>query len=59
MNFNSDITKEFKDKIKKLKNHNDLYYNQDKPSISDAEYDHLKKELFKLENKYEFLKSLK
>ena len=51
MNFNSDITKEFKDKSKNLKNHNDLYYNQDKPSISDAEYDNLKKELFKLENK--------
>ena len=56
---NSDITKEFKEKLKKLKKHNDLYYNQDKPSVSDAEYDNLKKEIFYLENKYDFLKKLK
>ena len=56
---NSDITKEFKEKLKKLKKHNDLYYNQDKPSVSDAEYDNLKKEIFQLENKYDFLKKLK
>ena len=35
------------------------YYNQDKPSVSDAEYDNLKKEIFYLENKYDFLKKLK
>ena len=59
MKSNFDITKEFKEKFKELKKHNDLYYNQDKPSISDAVYDSLKKNLFTLENKYKFLSKLK
>ena len=44
-------------KIKKeLLRHNDLYFNKDKPSISDAVYDDLKKEALDLELKYPFLK---
>ena len=35
--------KEFKELIKELKKHNFLYFNQDEPLITDAEYDALKK----------------
>ena len=38
------IVKNFKKKIKILKKHNDLYFNYDKPRISDSEYDKLKNE---------------
>ena len=34
-----------KKKISILKKHNHYYYNQDKPKISDGDYDELKKEL--------------
>ena len=44
-----DITKKFREKIEKLKEHNDLYFNQDNPKISDSSYDKLKKELIELE----------
>ena len=54
-----EITKKFKEKIEKLKEHNDLYFNQDSPKISDSSYDKLKKELIEFENKYKFLKKLK
>ena len=56
MKINTDITKQFKEKIKNLKKHNDLYYNQDNPQISDAEYDDLKKELLELEKNRPYLK---
>ena len=58
MKINSDITKQFKEKIKNLKKHNDLYYNQDNPQISDAEYDDLKKELLELEKKKTLFKKV-
>ena len=48
MKVNSEIIKRFKEKIKNIKEHNDLYYNQDNPQISDAEYDYLKKEILEL-----------
>ena len=35
-----------------IKKHNDAYYNQDAPTISDAEYDKLFKELKSLEAQY-------
>ena len=54
-----DVIKTFKKKIKEIKFHNNLYFNQDNPGISDIEYDNLKKELINLENKYLFLKNLK
>ncbi len=52
------IIKEFKNKLKILKDHNNSYFNLDKPKISDADYDEFKKEIFDLEKKYEFLKKL-
>tara|TARA_Y100001958_G_C21238627_1_gene565711 strand:- start:259 stop:2292 length:2034 start_codon:yes stop_codon:yes gene_type:complete len=51
--------KEFKDKIQELKRHNHFYFNKDKPKISDAKYDELKKEIITLENNYDYLKKLK
>ena len=52
------LLKEYKQKILDLKKHNNLYFNQDSPKITDQEYDALKNELIKLENKYLFLKNL-
>ena len=52
------LLKYYKQKILELKKHNNLYFNHDSPEITDQEYDALKKELIKLENKYSFLKSL-
>ena len=51
------IVKNFK-KIKILKKHNDLYFNYDKPRISDSEYDKLKNEILELEKKHPYLKDL-
>ena len=53
------LIKHFKEKIKEIQKHNHFYYNNDKPKISDADYDKLKKEITQLEENYEFLKSLK
>ncbi len=50
------ILKKYNSKIKELKRHNELYYNQDKPLISDADYDEIKKEVLELEKKFKFLK---
>ena len=50
------ISKLHQSKIKSLKKHNNLYYNNDSPIIDDFEYDKIKKELLELENKYPFLK---
>ena len=52
------LIKEFKKKIKELLKHNNLYFNKDKPIISDAEYDDLKKNLLTLEASNKFLKKL-
>jgi DNA ligase (NAD+) len=52
------LIKEFKKKIKELIKHNNLYFNKDKPIISDAEYDDLKKNLLTLETSNKFLKKL-
>ena len=48
----------FKKKINLLKKHNKFYFNDDKPIISDAEYDNLKKEIIHLEKTNSFLKEL-
>ncbi len=53
-----EIEKQYKQKVKDLKNHNKHYYEKDNPKISDAAYDKLKQEIFSLENKYIFLKKL-
>ena len=52
------LIKNYKKKIAELKKHNDLYFNQDKPLISDQDYDKLKNELIKLENNHNDLKKL-
>ncbi len=51
--------KDFKKKIQELKKHNHSYFNKDKPNISDADYDRLKKEIINLESANDFLKELK
>jgi len=51
------IKKKYLEKIKLIQKHNELYYDKNKPSVSDQKYDVLKKEIINLENKYEFLKS--
>jgi len=48
------LINEFKKKIKIIKEHNNLYFNQDNPKISDAEYDNIKNELIDLEKKINF-----
>ena len=52
------IIKTFKKKIALLRKHNNYYYNEDSPKISDTSYDDLKKNLLKLENDYPFLKKI-
>ena len=45
------ILDNYKKKINLLKKHNKLYFTKDRPSISDSEYDQLKKEILELEKK--------
>ena len=51
------IEKGYKNKIKLINKLNKFYYNKSKPIVQDFEYDELKKEIFSLEKKYDFLKS--
>ena len=44
-----------KENLKIIKKHNKNYYINDKPEITDAEYDQIKKEAIKLEKKHSFL----
>ena len=50
-----EITKVYVEKVGVLKKHNQAYHNKDKPSITDLEYDNLKKEILNLEETYSFL----
>ncbi len=50
------IKKKYYSKIKELIKHNKLYYEQSSPSISDSQYDKLRKEIIDLENKFSYLK---
>ncbi len=52
------IINTFKKKVKNLRKHNQLYYLKDKPKISDAAYDQLKKDLLDLEKKNPYLKNI-
>ena len=52
------IEKLYKEKISILKKHNNYYYNQDKPKISDKDYDDLKNEIISLEKNNLFLQKL-
>ena len=54
---NNSLKKKYNSKIKELISNNFLYFEKNKPKISDAEYDDLKKEIIDLEKKYPFLKS--
>ena len=59
MTLKSKIIDNYKKKVDLLKKHNKLYFDQDNPKISDAEYDNLKNEIKKLEKNNAFLKKLK
>ena len=47
----------YKKKLKKFHEHSKSYYEKNNPIITDTDFDHLKKEILELENKYVFLKS--
>ena len=51
------VQKKYLEKIKLYQKYNRLYYNDDKPIVTDQTYDILKKEIIDLENKYKFLQS--
>ena len=52
-----EINKNYLKKIKLIKKYNELYYNKNRSTISDYEFDILKKEVLELEKKYSFLKN--
>ena len=58
MDQKSKIIETYKKKINLLKKHNKSYFDNDNPIISDSEYDNLKKEIFNLEKKNNYLKKL-
>ena len=49
------IKKEYVNKIKTLKKHNEIYFSKNKSTITDKEYDELKFSILELEKKYNFL----
>ena len=54
----SEIINKYKNKIENLKKHNNFYFNDDNPKISDAKYDLLKQEISKLEKEFKYLRDL-
>ncbi len=52
----NEIKKIYKKKINQVIKNNKLYFEKNKPQISDADYDKLKSEIFELEKKYKYLK---
>ena len=58
MSSKNEIITKFKKLISTLKKHNKSYYVDDAPKITDAEYDLLKKKIFKLEQENQFLKKI-
>ena len=54
---NDKIKEEYLRKIKILQKHNKLYYEKSEPTISDKQYDILKKEILDLEKKFKYLNS--
>ena len=55
---NNEIKKKYNIKVKELKLHNKLYFDKNKPKISDFDYDQLKKEILDLEKQYSFLDNI-
>ena len=53
----NDIKKYYNKKIRELRKHNELYFDQSSPKISDKEYDEIKREILNLEKKYSYLTS--
>ena len=53
------IQDQYQKNIDLLNEYNRLYYDKNKPKVSDYKYDELKKTVLELERKYKFLKSLK
>ena len=54
-----EVQKKYNKKIKLINGYNKYYYNESSPLVSDKEYDEVKKDIFLLEKKYEFLNSKK
>ena len=52
-----EIEKVYNKKIKELKKHDEAYFKDDAPIISDEDYDHIKREIITLEKKYNYLKN--
>ena len=52
-----EIEKKYLEKANQLKKYNKTYFELDNPTISDAEYDVLKKEILNFEKKYVYLKT--
>ena len=52
------IIEKFKKKVEIFKEHNKNYFSKDKPTISDSEYDKLKKNILKLQKDHPFLKKI-
>jgi len=50
------VVKNYLKKIRLFEKHNKSYYNEDSPKVSDYQYDSLKQEILKLEEKYSILK---
>ena len=53
----SEIRKKYNRKINEYKKHSHLYYNESNPTITDSQFDKLKKEIIELEKKHKFLRS--
>ena len=52
-----EIEKIYIEKIDRLKKFDKAYFDEDKPIISDKDYDHIKQEVIDLEGKYSYLKN--
>ena len=52
-----EIEKIYLEKIDRLKKFDKAYFDEDKPIISDKDYDHIKQEVIDLEEKYSYLKN--
>ena len=50
-----EVQKKYVNKIKELKEHNKAYFDKNKPTISDGDYDRIKLEILDLEKKHKYL----